>query len=96
MATQSPVCKVEKTFRLSVEADAFLQRLREERHAESDSDALEALLSEQIEAEKLRAIEEATTKYYDSLTDEEVEEERAWGEFGAQQWAAAIMLEEQS
>lgn len=100
MATEAPVRRVEKTFRLSVEADAFLQRFREEKHVESDSDALEALLSEQIAAEKLRAlslrqIEEATKKYYDSLSDEEVEEERAWGEFAESQWATAITLGEE-
>lgn len=86
MATQSPVPTVEKTFRLSVEADAFLQRLREEKHAESDSEALEALFSEQIAAEKLRAIDEAYTKHYDSLSGEEIEEERAWGALANKKW----------
>jgi hypothetical protein len=33
------------------------------------------------EEKKLEAIAAAVTRYYDSLTDEELAEDRAWGEF---------------
>jgi hypothetical protein len=40
--------------------------------------------------EKKKTLEEisaSTMRYYDSLTDEEVAEDRAWGEFAAAQFA---------
>jgi len=36
----------------------------------------------------LEDISAAVTRYYDSLTDEEIAEERAWGEFAALQFPA--------
>jgi hypothetical protein len=33
----------------------------------------------------LEEISAAVTRYYDSLTDEEIAEDRAWGEFAASQ-----------
>jgi hypothetical protein len=41
--------------------------------------------------EKEKELEEisiAVTRYYDSLTDEEIAEDRAWGEFAASQFSA--------
>ena len=41
--------------------------------------------------EKEKDLEElsaAATRYYDSLTDEEIAEDRAWGEFAASQFPA--------
>jgi hypothetical protein len=34
---------------------------------------------------ELKAISDSVTAYYDSLTDEEMEEDRLWGEFAASQ-----------
>jgi len=36
----------------------------------------------------LEKISAAVTRYYDSLTDEEIAEDREWGEFAALQFAA--------
>lgn len=36
----------------------------------------------------LEEISTATTRYYDSLTDEEIAEDRAWGEFATSQFPA--------
>ena len=39
--------------------------------------------------DKEKTVEEistAVTRYYDSLTGEEVSEDREWGEFAARQW----------
>jgi hypothetical protein len=41
-----------------------------------------------IEKEKeLEEISAAVTRYYDSLTDEEIAEDRAWGDFAGLQFA---------
>jgi hypothetical protein len=37
---------------------------------------------------ELEEISGAVTRYYDSLTDEEIAEDRAWGEFAASQFPA--------
>jgi hypothetical protein len=37
------------------------------------------------EARELKAISDSVTAYYDSLSDEEMEEDRAWGEFSESQ-----------
>jgi hypothetical protein len=34
----------------------------------------------------LEEISTSVTRYYDSRTDEEVSEDREWGEFAARQW----------
>jgi hypothetical protein len=38
--------------------------------------------------EELEKISAAVTRYYDSLTDEEIAEDRAWGDFVASQFPA--------
>jgi hypothetical protein len=38
----------------------------------------------------LEDLSASVTRYYDSLTDEEIAEDRAWGDFAARQWADAI------
>jgi hypothetical protein len=39
------------------------------------------------EEKKLKEISASVKRYYDSLTDEEVAEDRAWGRFAAAQFA---------
>jgi len=39
------------------------------------------------EKKRLEEISASVTHYYGSLTDEEVEEDRAWGEFAGSQFA---------
>jgi len=45
---------------------------------------LDELLQEKTREQKLAEIEASTIAYYDSLTDEEIKEQRAWGEFAGQ------------
>ncbi len=40
------------------------------------------------EQKELAEISDSVTRYYDSLTDEEIAEDRAWGEFAALQLPA--------
>jgi hypothetical protein len=48
-------------------------------------------------AEKVRReMEEKTAKYYDELSEEEVEEEIAWGKFATAQFAAIEMDREKA
>jgi hypothetical protein len=77
--------KVKKSFSISVESEALIRRTREERGASSESEALDALLSEVMEMREQSAIDSAYQSYYDSLTDEESAEERAWASFAESQ-----------
>ena len=43
---------------------------------------------------KLKEISDAVTRYYDSLTDEEIAEDRAWGEFAASQFPTEERLDD--
>lgn len=77
--------KIKKSFSISSESEAFLKRIRRERKAPSESEALDVLLREVMAAHKQRAIESAYKDYYDSLSDEDVTEQRAWGGFAEAQ-----------
>lgn len=77
--------KVKKSFSISPESHSFIRRAREERGASSESEALDLLLSELMAIRQRRGVEAAYISYYDSLTDEESEEERAWGAFAETQ-----------
>jgi Arc/MetJ-type ribon-helix-helix transcriptional regulator len=76
-----PDRKAKKSFTLSVESVAFLEEMRQKGSAESISAVLEEILQAVRREEKRAATDRAMTEYYNSLTDEEVAEERQWGEF---------------
>ncbi len=71
---------VKKTFTLSPQAVSYLaQRHRET--GQPTSQIIEELLGEKkLQAEQAR-VSAAITGYYDSLDNEEVQEECAWGQF---------------
>jgi hypothetical protein len=74
-----------RTFSLSAEALAYLDGLA--RNYRSASEALDTLIREkQAEAEKER-VSASIRSYYDSITEEERAENRAWGEFVESQLA---------
>jgi hypothetical protein len=79
--------KIKKSFSISVESDTFIRRSCKERKSTSESETLDALLSELMTIRKQQAIEAAYTDYYDSLSDDEVAEQRAWGSFAESQLA---------
>lgn len=78
--------KVKKTFTLSPQAVSYLAQ----RHRETlkpTSQIIEELIAEKkVQAEQAR-VAAAITSYYDSLNDEQVQEERAWGQFAESEMA---------
>jgi hypothetical protein len=82
-----PNRKAKKSFTLSVESVAFLEEMRQKSSAESTSAILEEILQAVRREEKRVATDRAMAEYYDSLSDEEVAEERQWGEFARRAFA---------
>jgi len=78
--------KAKKTFTLSREAVAFLETEKQKRGRESTSLVLEELIKECREKGNTKKIDLAITNYYDSITDEERDENSRWGEFAENQF----------
>ena len=78
--------KARKTFSLSREAVKYLESLRKERKKASMSSVVEDVVRELQQAKELERISASTTRYYDSLTPEEIAEDGAWGDFAATQF----------
>jgi hypothetical protein len=79
-----PTRKLRRTFTLSPQNVAYIEKQARERNMASLSAFLDELLKEKAREQKVAEIEVNTIAYYDSLTDEEVEEQRSWGEFAGQ------------
>ena len=77
--------KQRRTFTLSLESLSYLEQEARRLQIESQSSVLDELLREKIRDQQLAAIEAKITSYYDNLSDEEMEEDRAWGEFAGSQ-----------
>lgn len=77
--------KIKKSFSISVESEAFIRKSCRERKSDSESETLDALLSELRAIRQKEAVEAAYTDYYDSLTNEEAREEQAWAAFAESQ-----------
>jgi hypothetical protein len=73
--------KARKTFSLSREAVSYLEALRAAKRSPSISSVLEDLIRQRREAEEAQRISASISGYYDSLSDDQVAEDRAWGEF---------------
>jgi hypothetical protein len=80
MATYATPRKLKVSFTLSPEVVAFVKKTRVERGAGSDSEALDLLLKETAQQEKLRQLDAAVKEYYDNATDEELAFETQWAE----------------
>ena len=78
--------KEKKTFSLSRESVSYLESLRKQKKRHSTSSVLEDLIRQQQQASEMERISASVTRYYDSLTDEERAENRAWGEFAETQF----------
>src|SRR5271163_2508218 len=87
MAKASSEAKQRRTFTLSPESLSYLEQEARRRSIDSQSAVLDELLREKKREQQLAAIDKQITAYYDSLTDEQVEEQRTWGEFAEQQLA---------
>jgi hypothetical protein len=73
--------KQRRTFTLSPASLAYLEQETRRRSADSQSAVLDELLKEKKLEERRAALEANISSYYDSLSDEEVEQQCAWGEF---------------
>jgi hypothetical protein len=80
MATKATLNKIKRSFTISPESEAFLRESRAERKAGSDSETLDLLLKELMDKRKLAAIDAAYTDYYDSISDDQIAEEREWAQ----------------
>ncbi|HZL29426.1 MAG TPA: hypothetical protein VFC39_23075 [Acidobacteriaceae bacterium] len=79
--------RVKKSYSISVEAEGFVRKVRKARKIASDSEALDMLLRELIEVHRKSAVDAAYKAYYDSASDQELEDEKSWAEFGTAQMA---------
>lgn len=75
-----------RTFTLSHESARFLESERRKRGRESASAVLEEIIHECRCRQDTSKIDAAISAYYDSLTDEQREENRSWGEFAESQF----------
>lgn len=80
MPTTSPRMgnKIKKSFSISTESDAFIRRSCKERKLNSESETLDALLSELRTIRQREAVEAAYTDYYDELGADQTSEEHDW------------------
>jgi hypothetical protein len=81
MTSKNPRTKARRTFTLSPPTLAYLEQETARRGADSQSAVLDELLQEKKREQEQTALEANITAYYDNLSDEEVAEQRAWGEF---------------
>ncbi len=88
MTRTAPARKQRRTFTLSRQALGYLEAAKEEARSPSMSAVLEQIIRERQQQSERRRVNAAITHYYDSLTTEEREENRLWGEFSEEQIAA--------
>ncbi len=70
-----------------MESVGFLEAMRKKYRAQSVSAALEEILQSARREQERVAVEKAVADYYTSLSDEEVEEQRAWGGVSTREFA---------
>jgi len=63
------------------ETYAYLERLVTRGEASNLAEALDAVVRRQIEQERHAELERRMAEYYDTLSDEDIAEDRVWGEF---------------
>jgi hypothetical protein len=80
MKSRNPDRKLRRTFTLSPESLAYLEQEARRRQTDSQSSVLDELLREKTRERELAALEANVSAYYDSLPDEEMEEDKIWGE----------------
>ena len=78
--------KLRKTYTLTEEAVSILEAERKARKAVSSSSALEQLLRERQRENETQQIAASVTNYYDSLSNEDLQEQNLWGEFARSQF----------
>lgn len=86
MTKSSATHKEKKTFSLSRQSVMFLEALRKQRRSRSISSVLEEIIRQQQQASEMKKVSASFSSYYDALTDQQVEEDRAWGQFAETQF----------
>lgn len=82
----SPTSKAKKTFTLSRQAVSYLAETQRSTHKPVSQIVEELILDKKLQAEQER-LAAAVTSYYDSLSEEQEQEERAWGHFAESEMA---------
>ncbi len=81
MPRSSTARKQRRSFSLSAASIRYIELVRREKHADSASAALEQIIEDNKLQRRRRALEDAVSTYYDSLSDAEQQEQREWGYF---------------
>ena len=82
--------KAKKSYTLSQESVAFLEKLRRERRAASASSVLEELLQSARRGQKRKMLNQAVANYYDVLSPEDAEEQALWGDLALREFPGKI------
>lgn len=82
--------KAKKSYTLSPQTVAFLESMREKRHAPSTSHVLEEILQAFKRGQEKLALERAVNDYYTGLSAEEAEEQVRWGEFALREFPKEV------
>lgn len=86
MPKRQSLSKAKRTFSLSRPIVSYLESERRARKEKSLSAVLEEIVRKHQEEKEMERVSAAFTRYYDSLTPEEIAEDRAWGEFAESQF----------
>ena len=73
--------KTRKSYTLSPESVAFLEKVSRARRAASVSSVLDELIESLRRAQEREALEQAVTGYYSALSDGESTDQALWGDF---------------
>jgi len=79
--TSGATRKAKKSYTLSPESVAFLEDLRTKHRAASASQVLDDILQRARREQEKRAVDDAVSEYYGSLSDQEKAERTEWGKF---------------
>jgi hypothetical protein len=79
--------RVKKSYSISREAESFVRKVRKARSIASDSEALDQLLREAIEAHRKSRIDAEYKAYYDAASEADLAEEKVWAEFSESEMA---------
>jgi len=87
MADTTGKQRTKRSHNISVEAESSVREVRKAQQVASESQTPGLLLRAAMEVHSKRAVDAVDKIYYDSASDEELEEERSWAEFGTAQMA---------
>ncbi|HXE91509.1 MAG TPA: hypothetical protein VNK82_11145 [Terriglobales bacterium] len=81
MSARAKATRPKVSTTVAPETFAYLQSLVKGGQAASMAEALDLTVAQLREQERRIQLEAATAAYYDSLSEEEAAEQKAWGEF---------------